>query len=245
MLAHLHNVLSFITNPTLELAAAFLAFFSAAVVAYARDQFREGTNWVLAPLTHILPWNAPTHSSPRHQPQLISDFSLVDVFLCDADGKFARYQKTTSYVVTGEEIASYQEGVTAEGYADAFRTMRGAIAETVKEHGFYISRIDFADTLTRGLRFTNVYAADLHDCFTKNEEHWTQELAFQTKHLTLQIHFPKERPPKFVQCKSIHGTTDKPLKTSAKIVDLFGQKSIVWEVDQPAMKQILKLEWLW
>jgi hypothetical protein len=170
---------------------------------------------------------------------------LVDVFLCDADGKFARYQKITSYVVSGDELDSYQEGVTAEGYADAFLTMRGAIAKTVKEHGFYISRIDLANTLTKGSRFTNVYVADLHDCFTKHEEYWTQELAFRTKHLTLQINFPKERPPKFVKCKTIHGTVDKPLKTTAKIVDLFGKKSIVWEVEQPKMKQVLKLEWVW
>jgi uroporphyrinogen-III decarboxylase len=50
MLATLHTVLSFVTNPTLELVTAVLAFLSAAVVAYAREQVRAGTNWVLAPL---------------------------------------------------------------------------------------------------------------------------------------------------------------------------------------------------
>jgi hypothetical protein len=245
MLPLLHTVLSFIGEHTWQTAAAVLALLGAALTTYARDQIRAGTNWVLAPLTRILPWSKLGESIPEDQQGLISDFTLVDIFLLDTEGKFARYQKTSSYEVRASELTSYQEGVTAEGHAEAFRTMRGVIVETIKEHGFYVSRIDLGYAIKKSSRLTNLYMADLYDCFTKREEHWTQELAFHTKHLTLQSHFPKARPPKSVSCRIVDGTLNKPAKTTAKILDLFGRKSIVWEIDHPQTKEVLKLEWIW
>jgi hypothetical protein len=245
MLVILHTVLSFIGTHLWETAAAALALLSAALATYAREQVREGINWVLAPITHLLPWNRHRDFGLEYQQGLISDFTLVDVLLLDPDGKFARYQKISSYVVAANEIGTYQEGVTAEGRADAFFTMRGTIVETVKEHGFYVSQIDLSDPVPKGSRLTNIYMADLYDCFTGREEHWTQEIAFRTKHLTLQIHFPEVRPPKSLTCKTVTGTLDKPHETTAKIVDLFGKKSIVWEIDRPKTNEVLKLEWIW
>ena len=50
---------------------------------------------------------------------------------------------------------------------------------------------------------------------------------------------------RLVRCKAVEGTVDTPLRTTAKIVKLFGKTSIVWEIQQPKMKDILKLEWVW
>src|SRR5262249_24940195 len=136
------------------------------------------------------------------------------------------------------ELNSYHEGVTAEGYAASFCTMRGTIVVTRKEHGFYISRIDLAETLKKSSRFTNIYIAELIDCFTKREEHWSQELAFHTKHLTLQVHFPASRTPVSIACKKIEGTMDQPLKTNAQCLELYGTQSIIWEIENPKMKEI-------
>lgn len=245
MLVSIHTVFSLLGNHLWETTTAVLAFLSVALATYARDQVREGTNWILAPITRLFPWNRRSDSIPEYQEGLISDFTLVDVFLFDTEGKLARYQKTTSYVVSTSELSSYQEGVTAEGHAEGFITMRGTIIETVKEHGFYISRIDLGEVIQKGARLTNVYMADLYYCFTKSEEHWTQELAFRTKHLTLQIHFPAARPPKSVACKAVEGTRDKPAKTTARLVDLYREHSIIWEIERPKLNDIYKLEWIW
>ena len=123
--------------------------------------------------------------------------------------------------------------------------MRGTVVETVKEHGFYISHVDLGETVRAGSRFTNTYCADLLNCFSKNKERWSQELAFPTKHLTVQVHFPKARPPKSVRCKTIEGTGDKLVKQTAQMVELYGRKSIVWEVDEPGAHTVFKLEWSW
>ena len=66
-----------------------------------------------------------------------------------------------------------------------------------------------------------------------------------TKHLTIQIHFPKGRPPKSVKCKILEGNTEKLANKSAKILDLFGRRSIVWDVDQPRATDVMKVEWVW
>ncbi len=141
--------------------------------------------------------------------------------------------------------ASYQEAVTAERKATAFATMRGTIVTTVVQHGFYVSTIDLGTPLRKGDSLTNTYTANLVDSFPKPHEHWTQEFTYPTRHFTLLVHFPVARPPKVLSCRVINGADAKPADSSAELLDLFGHKSIVWEVDHPDPHQILKLAWSW
>jgi hypothetical protein len=161
------------------------------------------------------------------------------------DGKSARYQKTANYRINSDFVHSYREGVTGAGTVGGFSTLVGTIVETKREHGFYITRIDLADLLTRGFQFQNVFSADLYDSFTSSEEHWTQEIPRPTKHLTLRVHFPTGRPPKLVKCKMVEGVSIRQLKTEARIIELSGEQGIVWEIPNPKLKEIYKLEWVW
>lgn len=165
--------------------------------------------------------------------RLTSELTIVDVILMSTDGKAARYQKTSNYVVNAEYLDSYQEGVTATGQVGGFSSMLGTLVETTHEHGLFISRIDLFEPLSKGSRFQNVFTADLHDCFINDEEHWTQEIAFPTEHLTLRVHFPKGRPPKRVKCKVVEGVTNKQVRTDAKITELSGEQGIVWDIESP------------
>jgi hypothetical protein len=144
-----------------------------------------------------------------------------------------------------EDLSRYREGVCADGYITDFSTMRGTIIETKKEHGFCISHIDLGTTIHRRSRFTNVYTAKLLDCFIQKEEYWTQEIAFPTAHLTVQIRFPETRPPSRVRVFVVEGTTDKEIATTAAITELFGQTAIVWQVENPRLKDIYKITWHW
>ncbi len=240
------DLLSFSTTRLATIAAATLGLLIAALITYLRGQLHAGTKWVFAPITRRLPWN---QNNPIKRPvpdnDLTSQLTVVDVFLKSMDGQSARYQKTSNYVVNKDDLNAYQEGVTCAGQASGFSTKWGTIVETRREHGFYISRIDLGDLFNKGARFTNVYTADLHNSFTNDTENWTQEIAFPTKHLTLQIHFPNGEPPRTVKCKLVEGVTDKQVKTDAKITVLTGEKCIVWEVQSPKLKDIYKLEWLW
>lgn len=237
------SIVDFFVRNAWGTAAALLTLLCAAVATYARDQVRAGTTWALAPLTRALPWNS-ANTDPTIGAPLFSELTLVDVFLLNVAGTFARYQKTSCYVVD-REVAAYHEGVTAEGRADEFSTMRGVIVSTTREHGFYLSRIDLGAVLKQGSRLTNTYMADLHGCFINTQEHWTQEILYPTKHLTLRIHFPNGRPPKSVACKIVEGSSERPVPTSAQIMELFGRKSIALEIEKPKAGQVLKLEWMW
>jgi hypothetical protein len=243
-----NNLLAFTTTHLATITAAALSMLAAALLAYFRGQINAGTKWALAPITRRLPWNQNKPIKglvPDHESDLTSQLTVVDVFLTSMDGKSARYQKTCNYIVNNDNLNAYREGVTASGEVSGFAIMWGTIVKTTKEHGFYISQIDLGDLLNKGSRFQNVYTADLHDCFTNDEEHWSQEIAFPTKHLTLRIHFPKGRPPRLVKCKVVEGVADKQLRTNAKITELSGGQGIVWDIHNPKLKDIYKLEWLW
>jgi hypothetical protein len=232
---------SFLAGNIWTLGVLLLGLVGATLTAYAREQIRVGINWTLEPFERYLPWN---RSSDFARPGLSADFTLVQLFLIDVAGKRARYEKTTTFVVD-RAITSYQEGVTAERTATAFATMRGLIAETVKERGFYISTIDLGNVVVAGERLTNIFAADLFDSFVKPREHWTQEFTYPTKHLTLQVHFPGARPPKFIASKILGGALERPAGSPARLIDLYGQKSVVWDVRNPRPNEVLKLEWIW
>jgi hypothetical protein len=243
-----NELLAFLTSHVVAVASATLALFVASLLPYVREQVRDFTKWMLIPLLRALPWNqrgsAPLAVAIKGH-NLVSEFSLVDVFLLDTDGKIAFYQKLTSYLTNEEELSRYREGVSADGYITEFSTMRGTIVETKKEHGFFISHIDLRTTIHPRSRFTNTYTAKLRDCFIRKEEHWTQEIAFPTAHLTIQIHFPKARPPSRVRFFFVEGTADKEIATMASITELFGQTAIVWQLENPRLKDIYKITWHW
>ena len=126
---------SFITGNVWAAAVVVLALFGAALTAQARDQIRAGTGWMLKPVIQHLPWNR-VPEDPLSPSTLSSAFTLVQVFLLDAAGNRARYEKTTSFVVN-RPTTSYQEAVTAEHTATAFTTMRGTIVKTAVERGYF------------------------------------------------------------------------------------------------------------
>jgi hypothetical protein len=225
-----------------------------ALLAYFRSEVAAATNWLLDPLMRCLPWHRAssqrslreTHPRNLRETQnLTSELTVADVFLSTVDGRNAKYEKTGNYIVEGDELSLYFEGVTATGSASGFSTEIGAVVETTKEHGFYVSKIDLGSVFKVGARFRNVYRVILQDSFTAEEEHWTQEIACPTKHLTLRIHFPAGRPPQLVRCKRVIGLTETQISTKAIVTDLFNQTAIVWEIDRPKLRDIYKLEWRW
>ncbi len=248
MLSRIQALAEYVTSHIWAFFVAFLSVLGAAIFTYAREQIRAGTEWTLAPLARALPWNSQ-RADPGHEAQnshrLHSEFSLVDVFICDAAGEKAIYRKVSRYRVLARELNSYQEGVTAEGRVDEFASMRGTIAATTTEHGFWLSTIALGDPLKQNTRLVNTYRATLHHCFKKYHEHWTQEVAFPTDALTLQIHFPFDRQPRSFVCETVQGTETTPAKPRASLVDLFGNKSIVWDIERPEVGTIFKLGWTW
>jgi len=245
---HIFNdLLVFVGTHLATLAATTLGMFAAALIANFRRQINAGTQWALAPIVRRLPWNQKRlkRPLPDHESNLTSELTIVDIVLMSTDGKTAKYQKTSNYVVNADHLNSYQEGVTATGHVGGFSSMLGTLVETTSEHGFFVSRIDLFELLSKGSRFQNIFTADLHYCFINDEEHWTQEIAFPTKHLTLRIHFPKGRPPKRVKCKVVEGVTSRQIRTEARITELSGAQGIVWDIPNPKLKEIYKLEWVW
>jgi hypothetical protein len=243
-----NDLLGFLALHLATLAAATLSLLGAAVFAYFRGQINAGTKWALAPIARRLPWNRNSplkRSSLGHESSLTSELTVIDVFLMSTDGRTARYQKTTNYLVNRDFVHSYGEGVTGSGTVSGFSTLVGTIIETTREHGFYLSRIDLADLLSKGFQFQNIFTADLHDCFTSTEEHWTQEIARPTQQLTFRIHFPRGRPPKVVRCKVVEGVSSRQIRTGAKITELSGEQGIIWDVRNPKLREIYKLEWIW
>jgi hypothetical protein len=173
-----------------HIAAIGAAAAAAALLAYFRSEASAAIQWVFDPITRCLPWNvALPNSNERAVANLSSELTLVDVFLMTRDGATATYKKTGEYLVDAGPLSSYYEGVTASGTVSAFSSELGAVIETETEHGFFVSRIDLGAVFDVGTHFRNVYQVQLDGCFIADEEHWTQEIAVPTNHLTLRIHF--------------------------------------------------------
>lgn len=236
-------LLGLLANQILALAAAAS---SAALLAYFRTQTADGLSWALDPISRLLPWRQTKRAFVgASQRSLSSESTQVDVFLLTADGKHAIYAKAGMYVIGADPLSSYFEGVTAAGNVSCFSTEVGVITQTSNEHGFFVSQIDLGSVLEPGAYFRNVYRAQLDNSFINQDEHWTQEIAVPTKTLILRVNFPPERPPQLIRCKRVVGLAEYQIKTAASITRLFGQPAIVWEVTEPNLGDIYKLEWRW
>ena len=232
----------------LPIATAAVGFVAASIGVYLHQQVRDAITWGLSPITAHLPWNRTNSSSSQKQtnePELMAQLSIVDIFLLSHDGKKAKYQKKSTYVVLKDGLHAYKEGVASAGDATSFATSRGAIISTTKEHGFFVSTIDLGNLFSMGSQFTNVYSAELHDCFTTRNEHWTQEIAIPTNYLVIQVHFPIDRGPLLVKCKVLDGMLDEQVRTAAEVLELGGEKLIIWKLDGPQRRKVYKLEWVW
>jgi hypothetical protein len=242
-MSQIKTLLSQLAN---RFTAISLATLATALLAYFRSEVAAATKWFLDPLTSHFPWHRSTAPRTRRATQkLSSELTVADVFLSETNGRTSTYEKTGNYIVAGAAVSSYFEGVTTSGSAHGFSTEIGAVVDTTREHGFYVSTIDLGSVFTAGARFRNLYRVSLDDSFTSEEEHWTQEIACPTEHLTLRIHFPVGRPPKLVRCKQIIGLTETLIPTGALITHLFDRPAIVWDIDQPRLHDIYKLEWRW
>lgn len=237
------TLLSQFANRITAIGAATVA---AALLTYFRSEASAAIKWFFEPIARRLPWNDTLpRLSERAAKNLWSELTVADVFLIEPDGRIAKYEKTGNYIVQAQHLSSYYDGVTASGTASAFSSELGVIVETATEHGFFISRIDLGSVFEIGTRFRNVYRVQLEDCFIAEEEHWTQEIAVPTNHLTLRVHFPAERPPKLLRSKRLLGLLEERIADSATITELFGHPAIVWEIENPKLGNIYKLEWRW
>jgi hypothetical protein len=229
-----------------RITAIGAAAAAAALLAYFRSEASAALKWLFDPVARCLPWNHKlANLSKRTATSLLSESTVVDLFLITPDGRRARYEKTGDYYVNAEPLSSYLEAVTSSGTASGFSTELGVVVDTTIEHGFFVSRVDLGSVFEVGTQFRNVYRVQLQDCFFAEEEHWTQEIALPTKHLSLRIHFPLRRPPKLVRSKRLVGLVQERIIDGAAITELFGEPAIVWEIQKPKLGDIYKLEWRW
>jgi hypothetical protein len=162
----------------------------------------------------------------------------------DAAGELALYGKTSAYLAN-VPFRVYREGGTASGNARGFRTARGRIIQTIREHGFHVSKIDLGTTIEAGQPIVNVYEAKLRRSFRENTQEWTQQISFKTDFLLIQVHFPATRAPLTCETRIIDGTDERETANTAQVVELYGQRSIVWPIPSPTAGRVYKLVWTW
>lgn len=218
---------------------------SAALVAYFRREVYATVEWLFNPMARFLPWHRVSPVTRPELPNLVSERTVVNIFLTTADGRSATYEKTTDYLVETGAITGHDEGITASGSTGNFSIELGVIVDIRSEHGFCVFQIDLGRMLGESTRFRNVFRVDLTDCFVHEEEHWSQEIALPTQYLALRIHFPIARPPRLIRCKRVVGLTAIQMITDAAITELSGHIAILWNIEHPKVGDIYKLEWLW
>jgi hypothetical protein len=115
------ELVAFLTSHFVATASATFALICASALSYFREQLRASARWVLAPLSSVLPWNQRAATGPAgllYNNSLIAEFSFVDVFLADVNGKTAFYQKLTSFRADKDGLSRYREGVPASRIQD-------------------------------------------------------------------------------------------------------------------------------
>lgn len=170
---------------------------------------------------------------------------VVDVYIEATDGSVARLERRIRARVLAKKLDTYIEPVNTVGKAENFATSNGAIIGADLISGYYLVEIKFPKTLKRGSNFENEFSAELLDTFPLEKETWAPRIGFNTKKLTMRIHFPKERGFKLHSCSRYSGWTETKLSETAaeRVVD--GRPVLEWVIKKPKVGDIYKLEWYW
>jgi hypothetical protein len=166
--------------------------------------------------------------------------------LLDKLGKRARVHKRQRVRYLQNEVASYLDQAWGDGeFLINYRCAPGKeVDRYVEEHKTYVL-ISLRGRRKRGDEDEIDIEWEFHNSFLESTNQWTSEVSHRTKLFTIQLIFPKSRPPQRVWKNEYIRKQSFLLEQDAmrKLPD--GRWLISWKVEKPQLNEHYSLKWDW
>jgi len=86
---------------------------------------------------------------------------------------------------------------------------------------------------------------DIHNGFLTDDGYWSTDINQRTKHVKVNVIFPKSRPPLRLMIEESNRKRTRMLSNDAKIRLPDGRWRVTWETSKPRLYEVYVLRWIW
>ncbi|MEM9681206.1 MAG: hypothetical protein AAF901_12860 [Bacteroidota bacterium] len=170
----------------------------------------------------------------------------VSVELLDTKGHKAIHSKREQVRYIQNNIIAYQDQAWGEGdFLKGYHCSPGKLADSYREGDKTILLISLQGRRQKGDIDTFHIERKPTDTFTQNKEYTGVEISHKTKQLTINIFFPKKRPPtSYVLVeKQLKRHTPLSSKHLRQLKD--GRWLLSWSTSKPRLFENYFIQWEW
>lgn len=128
--------------------------------------------------------------------------------------------------------------IRAEGYGFT-------VDPPIMQQGLHCYDLRFVPPLARGRKVWHYFESTLQDSFTASSEFLDHPVDYREKLLVMEIHFPKDRPPKTASAHVVQGLIKTKLDDITPDDIKEGRKRILWQMKNPEHGRAYRIEWEW
>jgi hypothetical protein len=164
----------------------------------------------------------------------------------DIKGQYAFFRKRQKVRYLQNSIIAYQDQAWGDGEILLnYRCTPGRPVDRYRPgHKTYIL-ISLHDVKNHGDVDEFKVEWGIRKGFLRNKELWETEVSHRTKHMKIQVIFPKNRPPiRAALIESLHRRT-KPLDQDSISQQPDGRWILSWETNKPNLNERYILQWEW
>ena len=166
--------------------------------------------------------------------------------LKDRHGKLAIFKKHQKVRYLQDNIIAYQDQAWGDGKTLVdYRCTPGFPADRYRSGYKTIILISLRGVKNRGDVNDFNIARKIHQGFLEKSSSWATEISHRTKHISVQLIFPKNRPPLSASVLERNYQKSYPLDDHLKMQLPDGRWSITWIIDQPRQFEQYILRWDW
>jgi hypothetical protein len=166
--------------------------------------------------------------------------------LLDARGEKARFHKRQRVKFLQDHIIAYQDQAWGDGeFLLHYRCTPGVAVDRYRVGHKTIVLISLREVKQRGAFDEFNIERDIRQGFTTSHEQWETEISHPTRKITIQVIFPKKRPPLNVNLVEADRQRFQALGVENKKQLLDGRWEVRWKCTQPRLNERYILRWEW
>jgi len=166
--------------------------------------------------------------------------------ILDRQGKTASFLKHKQVRYLQDNIIAYQDYAWGDGKILLnYRTSRGIPVDQYRSGYKTYILLSLREVKNRGAVDEFDIQWNIRQGFLTKDGYWATDISNRTKHLMVNVIFPKNRPPTRVIIEESNRKRTRSLGTEAINSLPDGRWQVTWTMDNPRLYEIYVLRWNW
>jgi len=161
------------------------------------------------------------------------------------DGSEVFYEKRVISTVLVDRLDDFVELFTSDGSITDVSVEPGTITDTWTESNVTYYRVLLPQPLRKGQQLMKTVRLTMKDAFLGNPEYWEGKQFTAAEKYSLQVRFPKKRPPRQWRVEERDAIKTMPSKWTAVRTAISGRQVLTLSVDRPVLYRTYILRWWW